>query len=657
MDNAEDKKAMDGQDVSPEEKAQVAYWTKQIEETLDSDQYTKHRAGIVRHRRYVRGVRGENEDERVRTNLIYSTLAASLPYIYAKNPEIAVTPAAAVDQKQLPITKKLARTIEVVLGRQLDDAKLKRRGKSCVRSAQTTGIGWLKVLYQRDIQTDPIIKGRIQDIQDNLQHMQHLIDKCDDDNALQDHERNKAELEQQVAALKAQVEVVRAEGLVIDRILSEDMLVDLEVTDCDGYVDAKWQAHRVWYCEEDYEKTFGCKHDKLTKYSRPKDDAKNGSSKKTYYAVWEIWHKVTNTVYTLGMGAEGWARPPYQPKKLGERWYPFFAIAFNAVDGQFLPMSDVELLEKLQDEYEDTRNEYADVRRKNKPHYLADADTTEKDVVKKTIAGVGEVIIIDGNGKPLDQKFMPAKLLPVDPANYSTDQIRFDAEYVYGMGDAARGSVSKAKTATEAEILQGGMSSRTGERQDVIEDTHRDIAQYSTEIILQEMTLPQVQRLAGPQAVWPQMAKSEVFDMVQIEIRSGTSGKPNKAREQEQWLKFLPGFTDLITKVAELRTANNHEVADALVKIARETIRRFDERIDIDEFLPSGQQQGEAQQQQNQAMEEQMKTMKMEMEKLQAEIRKINSEATLNEVRAGVDMTMAMTGTGMAPTQPPMAIQ
>lgn len=646
---AADNKTTEGHDVSPQEKAQVAYWQKAIEDALDSDQYKKHHAAIKRHRRYVRGRKGENEEEQVRTNLVYSTLAASLPHIYAKNPEIAITPAAAVDQKRLPALKNLARTIEVVLGRQLDDAKLKKRGKSSVRSAQTTGLGWFKVMYQRDIQSDPIIKGRIQDIQDNLQHLQYLIDKCEDDTAMQEHERMKAELEQQVAALNAKVEVVRAEGIVIDRILSEDMVVEMEVTDCDGYVDAKWLANRIWYCEEEYEKTFGVKSDKLTKYSRPKADAKDGKDKATYYAVWEIWHKVTNTVYTMAEGAEGWARQPYQPNKLGERWYPFFALAFNPVDGQFLPMSDVELLEKLQDEYEQTREEYADVRSKNKPHYIADAGTTsEKEIIRKTIAGVGEVVLVDANGQPIADKFQPAKLLPVDPQNYNTDQIRFDMEYVYGMGDAAHGSVGKAKTATEAEILQGAMSSRTGERQDTIEDLHREIAQYATEILLQELTLPQVQRIAGPGAVWPQMAKSEVFDQVNIEIRSGSSGKPNKAREQEQWLKFLPQFTEMIQKIADLRTNNQIEIADALIKVARETIRRFDERIDIDDFLPSVE-QGEAtgQQEQMAAMQKQLEAQQLELDQLRANIKKTESETVKNYVQAGADMRDALTQPAM----------
>jgi hypothetical protein len=38
----------------------------------------------------------------VRTNLVFSTIAAQIPKLYAKNPDIGVTPSPACPKAQLP---------------------------------------------------------------------------------------------------------------------------------------------------------------------------------------------------------------------------------------------------------------------------------------------------------------------------------------------------------------------------------------------------------------------------------------------------------------------------------------------------------------------------------------------------------------------------
>jgi len=80
-----------------------------------------------------------------------------------------VTPSEAVDESEYDLYKKFCRTLEVVLQRIfVREAKLKSRMKIASRAAMTCEIGWMKLLYQRDLATDPIIVQRMNDIQDNL---------------------------------------------------------------------------------------------------------------------------------------------------------------------------------------------------------------------------------------------------------------------------------------------------------------------------------------------------------------------------------------------------------------------------------------------------------------------------------------------------------
>ena len=59
-------------------------------------------------------------------------------------------------------------------------------------------------------------------------------------------------------------------------------------------------------------------------------------------------------------------------------------------------------------------------------------------------------------------------------------------EWISGLGDAQRGGVMRAKTATEANIQQEGLATRIQEKIDATEDWLKELAWFSAEILLQE---------------------------------------------------------------------------------------------------------------------------------------------------------------------------
>ena len=621
-DNANDE-------AKQKEKAFVEHWQGLIK--ARKKDLTDYHAEITKDRLYVQGFNDKNKKKRTMVNLVFSTLASALPNIYAKNPEIAVTPADMVESSDYSDIKPLTRTGEIIVNKQLGEADLKRRAKAVVRAALTSKIGWIKASYQHDIETDPLIERRINDTQDDLQRINALICECEDEQGRGDLEAEQEKLRLLTESLEAKVEVSHAEGTVLDQVQSEDMLWSSEVSVFDDYVNAEWLAQRVWMSFDKYTATFGREPSDKSKVFNSKqkegEASINRKDSNARYAVWEIWDKTTSTVLTLTEGEEEWAREPYQPETSGERFYPYFALAFHLIDGQFLPLSTVELIRELQDEYNDTRDQYRDHRKQNVPHYHVAADIDEKTIKKETVSQVGEYTIIDTNGRPLSESFRESPKLTIDPAQYDTSQTRNDLELMSGLGDAARGSIRTAKTATEADILQSGLASRSGEMQDAIEDWIRDIAIYIFELCLQEIDINKAQRLAGKGAHWPEMDKEEIFDLVQIEVRAGTSGKPNKIQEQKQWLELLPQLKELIESVAMLRTEGKDDMADVLVNVARETLRRFDERMDVEEYLPQATEEDNVTSPEDEmAMQEKADLMRKELEKLDAAINKTKAE-------------------------------
>jgi hypothetical protein len=551
-----------------------------------------------------------------RANLIHGTITAILPNIYARNPEMSVT--ANHEGRDL---KLLCKTIEKVTNRQLESAKLKKRAKATVRAALTVSFGVVKVMYQRDIKTDPIIKGRIQDTQDNIQRVEALMMQLEDPQERANQELAKAELEETLKGLQENTEVSAAEGLVIDRVLTEHLLLDDQLAEFDDYPDGDFMIHCIPMRKSTAEGIYGYKLDGATAYKLDGDRETGGkvfsgatqATADTQICILEIWDKRSQRVFTTAEGLDFWIKEPFSPKTMGERWYPFFALPFQQVDGQVIGPSLVDLTERLQKEHNDTRDKENAHRDLIKPGWVAGSDVNEKTVKRYQDSVLGEITILDSEGKPIQQMIMPKQHPQMDPQVYDTSKVRYDWEQVSGMQDAARSSVVNAKTATEASIMQQSLSGRVSEFRDQVEDFLQEISQYSAQILLQELTPQQVERIMGPHKTgpitgpggmpipdpatgepltgiiepaydWPELSREEVFDMVQLQIRAGTTGEPDKLEQQETWIKLMPVIQPLIVQIMQIQ--GNGGDAGPLIALLKETVVRFDEKVDVEQFIP-----------------------------------------------------------------------
>jgi hypothetical protein len=157
------------------------------------------------------------------------------------------------------------------------------------------------------------------------------------------------------------------------------------------------------------------------------------------------------------------------------------------------------------------------------PFYVADSSRINyEDIETFSNATIGDIALINASGAGVNTVFQPATVPPFNPMIYDTSAIRQDIEWISGLGDAARGSVAKSKTATEANILQEGLSTRVGEKIDLLEEWLKDVATFSAEILLQEMSPEMVLQEAGQNAFWPQVDKQTLYDRTYIEIKAGS---------------------------------------------------------------------------------------------------------------------------------------
>lgn len=590
--------------VNEQDKALARDWLKRIEAAQARDDHKQDVKRFEDNRKWLRGIDPSN-GKRLRTNLHFANLAAMRPQVYAKDPEFAVTPTKAVPEDRLQLWQQFGETAETVLDHYLvKRAKLKKRAKRMLTSAYTNAVGWWKVCWQEDRRTDAAIVNQIKDTQDNLDQLKLQREQLDDPGATGSEDLRTAKLRETLAGLEAKAEVVVSRGPTVDFVMPEDMLVlDPSVLEIPDYERADALAHGLWMTREKYRKTYG--YD--PKKGRVFNEAKAGAASTTgpnpdkrgeLLRVWEVWDQTSNRVHTLCDGEEGFCRESFSPSWTGERWYPFFMLCFNEIDGAFMPLSDVDLTVEVVKEYNNTRDDFERDRRNSLPLNVVrkGGALTPGDVDRIVNRQGSDVVMVEGGtGRPLSEDIWSGQLAQIMTENYDTSQPRGDMEMLVGGGDAARGSVLKAKTATEAEILSQGLRGRSAERTDIIEDLLSDVGKYTLEMCLRKLSQEDVQQIAGPQAVWPELSADQVFQLVTLQVRGGSTGKPDRLQEQDRWTKLLPVIEKAMGQVSELRQAGQDDTAQAVIELVRETLRRFDERIDIERFLPKpkGDQQGQ----------------------------------------------------------------
>lgn len=550
-----------------------------------------------------------------RINLIESTIRGIMPNLYARNPEISIRCRRRADEANAELTK-FCDTLQEVLNAYLERAELKARGKSVVRAALTNSYGVLKVSFQRDLSTDTIIRSRLQDAQDNLARIDGLASELADDD-LQGHEQLEAkrqELLETISGYQQDPEPQTITGLVIDRVPTDQLIIDPMICDFSDYPQADWMCQCVPMSREYVEDTYKIKVDGAAVYTESagealdrKELAPTGSATDNVrpddqVMVFEIWDRRSQRVYTMCDGCQYFLREPDSPQKVGSRWFPFFLLPFDQVVDTFVAPSLVDLMEGLQEEHNKTRDTQMLHKDFCKPGYIASADVDEKSITRFAQAELGEITILKNTeGQDLRSLIQPKQYPPLDQALYDTTAIRQDIEQVTGMQDAMRSTVVQPKTATEAQIMQQGLSGRVAAFRDAVEDFLQEVAFYSAQVLLQELDVKDVEDIMGKAQpgfdpvtlqivpveqpfVWYQLSATELSRLIRLKIEAGSTGAPNKLQEQENWGKVVPTIMQAVQALYQLGSQGLDTTP--FETVISETCRRFDERIDPKAFIP-----------------------------------------------------------------------
>lgn len=571
-------------------------------------------------------------------NIIGAFIDILVSFLFAQNPDVSVRPARRVPppadavvpppQKGQIDATRFAETLEIVISRLWKVGKLKRTMRKMVRSALSVGIGWMKVIQFSESRRNPQVEKQIKDVQDNIAQIEAVkaMMGTEYDGSSED---KLTEYNRLMQGLEAKLEVIVKRGLAIDFCRAEDVQVSLDVADIMDYADADWVANEMFVRKDQIKARFPRLTDEDCKsavqyYQRqtspnaladggaasqmdrvdasaegqyikgtagvPTGALLGGSDPVSFVKIIEIWDQKQTLIKTVVDGVKRWPVEPYSPPQASTHFYPFFALAFYETDGARHPQSLSWRMKKLQDEYSSKRSNGRLTAERSVPGTIFNRGQLDPDDAKKIENSTHmEMVGIQPTNQdmPLDKVIIGKPVPRVDPLIFDTSSCQRDMEVMSGVQEAKTSSSSGgSKTATEAEIEESGFASRTGADRDSEEDMLTELAQYTAETAIQALKPDFVMRLAGPYAFWPfGMDVQDVLTMLDVEIKAGTTGKPQARADKETWATLLPLVQNMMGLIQQLELTNP-PMAQAYRNLLQETIKRLDDRLDISSILP-----------------------------------------------------------------------
>lgn len=489
---------------------------------------------------------------------------------------------------------KIARTLELLMEHELDEQPLnfKSQMKGTVRRGLTAGVSYVKLGYQRIMQLNPDVVGQIEALSQKLA----AVERLSADMADGEIDPNAAEAEQLrvlIQDLSQQEQTVLREGLLFTYPDSTSIIPDTNTKQLRGFVGAGWVAEEFYLSPDKIKEIYGIDlamaatadldrpmpklYEQTASNSfRPTDTSSD--KKQAFHCVWEIYNRDDGMVYVVCEGYSDFLVEPSAPDVNLERFYPWFTFVVNEVysPGDVFPPSDVRLMRDMQMELNRSRQGLREHRRAARPRTYTRKGTIEKNDRDKLMGATAfEVVELNalGPNEKIGDILQDYSGPKIDPALYETNSAYEDYLRAVGQQEANLGGTSGA-TATEASIAEGSRSTNVSAIVDDLDEFLSELARAAGQVLLMECSREKVVRVVGPGAVWPDMSTEEVMREIYLDVEAASTGRPNKAAEVQVAQAVFP----LLMQIPGLDPE----------WMARELLRRMDDRLDISDAFSSG---------------------------------------------------------------------
>lgn len=488
--------------------------------------------------------------------------------------------------------EKLGETLKLLYHYYTDEQTpgFKGQMKQSVRRAITTGVAYVTPGYRSVADHTPEQRMRLADMSARLAHLQRIASDIEDKVVDPATAPEIEELQIQIRDMQQRPELVLRQGLAFDFDQATRVILDpctKEITW--GFPGADWIAREFLLPPEEVQEIYGVDVKKAhMPYSAGGRSGMDGIEEAIYSGkrpdstkmcmVWVMQHRKHGLEYHLCDGYRDFLKEPEAPEFEVEGFFRTVPIVLNQVENEdrIYPPSDVYMLRHPQTEYNRSRQMLREHRRANRPkHAVAKGALTDGDLAKLASHPANAVLEIEGMtpGDKVADLLQPVPVNPIDPNLYDTSFVFDDFMRTGGAQEANLGGTS-GDTATESTIAESSRMSNVRSNTDDIDDALAAIARVSGQILLQAEPKERVVEIVGPGAVWPEYSTREIMEEISLSVRAGSSGRPNKAQDLQNWERAMPFLLQLPGLDPEW--------------MVRETIRRLDDTLDLAEAFKPG---------------------------------------------------------------------
>lgn len=445
----------------------------------------------------------------------------------------------------------LGKTMVIMFDHELSQQQpsFKQEMKQLVLRVKTNNVGYVKLGFKRSGQRSPEVTSEILDMTDQLATIERLragIAEGDFDPYSSEHDQLQAAL----AALQAQPDIITREGLDFSFPDSTKIILDRRTKRIKGFVGTRWLAEEFLLSPADVKEIYKCDlGSNFTAFTtlgapNPAGSVWTSEAANSMARVYEFYDKRDGVLYVLCEGHDDFLQEPAAPYLKLARFFPYYSLIFNMAENEkrIYPWSDVRSLRHIQREYNRKKEALRQHRIANRPLYVTPVGSLdEDDQVNLTSYAAHSVIELSQikEGQASDTVLMPVKKVAIDPNVYTTKEDLQDMQLVGGTQGANLGSPTGV-TATESGIANDAKMSSQSSNVDDLDELLTELSRDAAAVMLMEISAETVTEIVGPGAVWPVLTPAQIAKDVSLEIRAGSSGRPNQAADIAKFERMAP---------------------------------------------------------------------------------------------------------------------
>lgn len=457
--------------------------------------------------------RTDIKEDQLLVNMAFSTINIVAPSVSVNHPKITVNARRPEDGDKAVVTEAIVN----YWWRHYDCQKEFRRA---VKDCLILGHGWVKTGY-RYVEEEKVVEN-------NFDSFDELVE-------IREENVSESNL------------IVKEDRPFVERVSPFDVFVDPDATSME---DARWIAQRIRRPLEDVKKdkrynSTARGEAAPSHYSKWGQDSfrprRSQDPADAYVEIFEWYDIDRNTVSVFCDGSDKFLVAPKEiPFAFGQ---PFVMIRNYDVPETFYPMGELEAIEPLQHELNQTRTQMMNHRKRFSRKWLYKEtafDTDGRQALESDDDNVMVPVITDDNlGNVISP--MPAVINPPEFYNQS-DLISSDMNRVSGVTEYQQGAMPEIRrTATEAAIVQDASNARASDKLAIIERSIGECARRLVMLAQQFMTGEQAIRVVGSEAqpLWLTFDRDYIQGEFDYEVEAGSTAPMNESFRRQRALQIV----------------------------------------------------------------------------------------------------------------------